>query len=149
MKNLVTFEADFPDDLIRDDRGTVAVPGGRGIAASLAEELRRLGWSCSAAAQHSFYGWAFTLTASGRDSVAILQFPGPWLLLVTRKRGFWSKLTGSVEDRADPQVLAAIEQVLSADPRFWEVAWWSREGYEAHESQRGLQPRRQRTSPSA
>ena len=132
MRTLATFHADFPDDSGEDDRDRRAVPPGRAIASTLANILSARGWTCSQPAQHSFYGWTFAVSSTARRSVVLIQFPGPWLLQITRAPTVLSRFMGRPDDRADPALLAAVDSILSNDKRFSSVCWWHRADYESN-----------------
>ncbi len=130
LRTFATFSSTQPDDTGYDDAGHVAVPGGQSILAALREGMASKGWNCTMPEQHSFYGWEFTISSSSGTIMILLQYPGPWLLLVTNQPSFWAQLWGRVDDNVDPHVVTDVHGVLSADPGISGLVWYSRGEYE-------------------
>ncbi len=126
-ENFLEFDAEFPDDTVWDAKGIPLVPGGKAIAEAIRAALVKKGLALSAVEQHSFYGWAFGAPVGNE---ILLQFPGPWLLTVERRPGFWNRLLGRADDRAPSALVEAVRDVIAADVRFRIVRSYSRQQYE-------------------
>lgn len=119
-ENFAIFESSFPNDERLDEAGELIAPAGRNITAAIADAIE----SATEPSQHSFYGWRFEFDADERHRAwALLQSPGPWLLIVEAK-------TGWLEGRkAKKQVLGkAVEALRSAIltvPELSGVEWMS------------------------
>jgi hypothetical protein len=97
IRNYATFESAFPDDCEENDSGET-MPAGRALAVALACNIT----SAGNPHQHGFYGWRFEFEcANGRTAWALVQQPGPWLLIVEGKVGWLEsrdKKTATIEE---------------------------------------------------
>ncbi len=134
MNNFATFDSSYPDDSTEDANGEVIVPAGRTIAEAIAAKLPpeiSLG-------QHSFYGWKFEFEYGvNRRGWALLQQPGPWLLIVEAKTGFFER--GKTKESAFQEAIQAIQSAILAVPEITNVAWMSQDEFNA--SQRKSEPK--------
>ena len=131
----MTFEASFSNDAEWDDQGRPIVPPGRSIAQTIAEELSSRGASVSRPTQHSFYGWAFDITFEGCEAWSLLQFPGPWLLLIEEKRDRSQRPVGSRSSVPMSRLLREVDEVLKDRERFSSVQWFTKKEYESGSQQ--------------
>lgn len=130
-RNFVTFESTFPDDTDWDEKDAPVTPGGRGIFDALHAGVASAGWPVGPITQHSFYGWSFFVGLGPPRMHVLLQYPGPWLLIVTRQPSFLKRLSGTLDHRADPALLQGIHKILSGDGHFSKIRWYSRDDYQA------------------
>jgi hypothetical protein len=126
-KNVAIFKATFPDDTVWDEDGVSLVPRGENLIRSIHTVLREKGWQCSDPAQHSFYGWSFSVqTVEGRAHV-IIQYVDPWLMIVTKKPSLWKRLRGIPDDRVDSSLINVLDDILTMDDQISGVEWQTRE----------------------
>jgi hypothetical protein len=132
MRTLVTFEATgFPDESQWTPNGSQLVPHGRSIASTIAGCLREAGLRVSDVEQHEYYGWCFDVLFPNAVEWCLLQYPGPWLLLVRERRPVLRRLlcrggTGHLET-----TLRAIDRVLKEGGRFASVQWFAERAYDS------------------
>ena len=130
-RTFVTFDADFPKDGQWDREGNPIVPGGRTIACTIAAAIQSAGGLVTNPVQHSFYGWSFEVSLGGLKAWCLLQFPGPWLLLLEQKRNRLAKLLRASPPVESCGVLQVLHRVLKADARFSGVQWFTRQEYQS------------------
>lgn len=128
-KNFVIFDSSFPDDTVWDDDDSPVTPGGRIICDFVKLELSKNGWTCSETKPYSFYGWSFDVSSTSGGMMVLLQYPGPWLLIVTRHPSLWKRLRGVPDDRVEPRLLECVHQILARDTRISAVKRLSRSDY--------------------
>ncbi len=128
IKNYATFQSAFPDDSVEDEVAA-PVPAGRALAEALASKIA----SAGSPYQHSFYGWKFDFkSTSGRQAWALVQQPGPWLLIVEAKVG-WLE-SSSKKSLALEEVVRVVDSALRTLPDVSGVEWFTQD--EFTESQR-------------
>lgn len=129
-KTFATFNSLLPDDTVWDDEGSVVTPGGKRILEWLSARLRALDWKCEGPKPHQFYGWVVEVATAAGTVLLIIQFPDPWLLIVTRERSFWQRVRGISDDDVDVLLLKAVEELLSTHREtVSDVKWFAREEY--------------------
>jgi hypothetical protein len=69
--------------------------------------------------------------------MVLLQYPGPWLLTVTRHPTLWNRLRGVPDDRVEPRLLDSIHQILAQDTRISSLRMLSRRDYLGGENASG------------
>jgi len=127
-RNYATFESTFPDDSVEVE-GSEPVPAGRTLAMAIASGIA----SAGAPYQHSFYGWRFDFkSSSGREAWALIQQPGPWLLIVEAKVG-WLE-SGNKKAIALDEAVYLIVSALKTVPEVSGLTWFTKD--EFAESQR-------------
>jgi hypothetical protein len=126
-RTIATFETDA------SIAGAIDEESFHGAGVHLLEELRRRlrdsGWRCSIVEDHEFYGIRFTVETDADRSRVLLQYPGPWLLSVSAKPSIWQRLTGSLDDRADQDLVTAVDRSLTA-MGVRSGRWFDRDSYE-------------------
>jgi len=131
VRTFVTFEAEFPDDAVWDRRENCIVPGGKGIACTIREALMAHVTDCSVVRSHSFYGWAFDVSIGKCRFVCVIQGSEPWLLICEKEdTSLLEKLWRRTHDERLAAAVNAVHVVLTNDPRFTAVQWFTREEYE-------------------
>jgi len=107
------------------------VPGGKGIACTIREALMAHVTDCSVVRSHSFYGWAFDVSIGKSRFVSIIQYAEPWLLQCEKEdMSLLEKLWRRTNDDTLAAAVNAVHVVLTNDPRFTAVQWFTREEYE-------------------
>jgi hypothetical protein len=129
MKNYVTFDADFPDDIQWTEAGDILVPAGQEVAEVISSALSQYGFACSSPEQHSYYGWAFEVNA-GPQFLCIVQSFKTWLLICDLQFSLKDRLLGRKYSQEYQAVLDALNSVLQQDTRFSKVKWFTQEEYE-------------------
>ena len=124
-----TFDADFPDDAVWDDKGNLVIPPGRGITDYLSERISGQGIPCSKPAQHSFYGWAFDAVMDGVGIWCLIQGVDHWVLLTEIRRALLDRLLRRKHEQELSAFLDAINQILNKDPRFSSIARYTPQDY--------------------
>ena len=136
---LVTFEAEgFPDESEWTPGGSPLVPNGRSITGVIASALRDAGFCVSDPKQHEYYGWCFEVAFPNAAGWCLLQYPGPWLLLVEESLPVLRRLFRPGSTRNLATTVAAIHRVLTQDKRFSSVQWFTKHAYDAG-TERGCQ----------
>jgi len=128
VPSFATFESDFPDDSV-EERGDIAVPGGRNIMQAICDCLKKRGYRISNFDQHSHYGWSFDLRGNEGSFWLLVQYPGPWLLSVNDSRMVWSRILGGKS--AFAAFLGQCRDCLQSIPQLRSISWMSRKEYEA------------------
>ena len=117
-RNHATFLSTVPDDAEESESGDVLIPAGHALAKAIAERIPSAGLPH----QHSFYGWRFEFkSGSGRDAWALLQQPGPWLLIVEARVG-WLE-SGSKKAKAHEEAVELVRAAMSGIPQISDVIW--------------------------
>ncbi|MCY2931609.1 MAG: hypothetical protein NTV86_19380 [Planctomycetota bacterium] len=131
IRTFATFRATgFPDESQWTASGSPLVPDGRSVSGAIVSALQSLGHQVSEPAQHSFYGWAFTVTGVKRAEWCLLQGGDPWLFLVEEKQPAWRRLVACGESADLLAVLHALDHALKGDSRFSSVQWFTKRDYE-------------------
>jgi hypothetical protein len=121
-KNYAMFKSSFPDDSVENDAGDVIIPAGLNLATAIAAMIP----TATAPYQHSFYGWKVDFfSPSGRKAWALLQQPGPWLLIVEAKVGWFESRNKKAEAYADAVTLCQL--AISLIDGITEVLWLTRD----------------------
>jgi len=128
-ENFVIFDSSFPDDTVWNGDGNPETPGGRAICDFMKVELSENGWTCSETKPYCFYGWSFDVSSASGGTMVLLQYPGPWLLIVTRHPSLWKRLRGIPDDRVESRLLECVHQLLAKDSRISVVKRLSRADY--------------------
>ena len=125
VRTFATFLSEFPDDSEEDGDGDILVPGGRAIAQALAAKIL----SAGAPRQHEFYGWKFEFkTTSNKDAWVLIQQPGPWLLTVESKAGWFQKRIGNAADKAE--AVDVIRSAIEGIEEISSVSWFTEQEFE-------------------
>lgn len=127
QRTYVTFLADFPDDIVFNEAGDLLVPGGRNICEKLVECMRAEGIPASDPEQYKFYGWEFTASLDGAATWLMLQYPGPWLLMVEDRSVKWSWF----RKRKEPSdaALNLIHDTLGKAGKISDISWFTSKEY--------------------
>jgi hypothetical protein len=132
LRTYVTFEAEgFPDEARWSDNGSPLIPDGQSVAGAIVRALREAGLPATDPIQHQFYGWAFDVSLPGGNQWCLLQYPGPWLLLVRQKCSVLGTVFSRKRYKDMATVVHAIDRVLKRDGRFLSVLWFTETGYES------------------
>ena len=131
IRGYATFLADLPDDQV-EDGDEIVKPGGAAIAELLRAAVANRGLTTSPVYQHSFYGWAFDVSAGGVTVWCMVQFPDPWLLITEVPGTLLGRLFRRRPGETQETVLSILRETLSAPP-FKSAAWMTRTEYEATE----------------
>lgn len=99
-KNFIIFDADLPDDGSYSAGGDIVTPSGLNVALLIQKKLAQAGMQASNPAQHRFYGWSMSIKTSQGVFSLLLQHPGPWLLICTRRGNLLRSLIFGDKDRA-------------------------------------------------
>lgn len=134
-RELVTFDAEFPDDAQWDEQGHVVVPGGRLIAEAIKDQLQGSAF-CSNVSQYSFYGWAFDVTCEDTRVWCLLQTGDAWLLLLEPQESLMRRLFTSSSFTGFAKLQTKVRDILTVDKRFSNVLWYTRAEYERGEKSR-------------
>ena len=126
VRHIAEFDTSFPDDGIEDEHDLIQFPG-RNIAAAVAEILQGLGYTVEGPVNAGDHGWGVGIKTQGRWF---------WCEVTIVERHLLQVLNRSLTDkllRRTPktylEILKALAAALSADPRFWNISWYSREEY--------------------
>lgn len=128
-RDLVTFDADFPDDAQWDEQGNLVVPGGQAIAEAIKSQLQEEGIFCSDVYQHSWYGWAFDVTFENTKAWCLLQVVDKCILQLEQQKSLISRLFGPSNTAGFDALKAKVHNILTGDKRFSNVLWYSRADY--------------------
>lgn len=118
-RTFVTFEAALHDPMAEMESDLGGPPPGRTLISALRERMTARGFLRTEPKQHEFYGWMFVTGTP----MLVLQHPGPWLVLATRKPSLWQRLWGHLDDSVDRALLEALNDslldgVASTPPRW-------------------------------
>ena len=130
IHNYITFVADFPDDAEWDDSGDLLTPGGKEILNFINSSISKQGLKCSDVEKHRFYGWSFEVESKDGIIWILLQYPGPWLLLLENKNSLFNRLFKLKSNRDYENVLKIIKDLLARDNRFSSIKYYTKEEYE-------------------
>lgn len=129
VNQYVYLAANFPDDGLEDERGWIEYPG-RIVAAVLSQVLRTLGCTLDSVHDEDFKGWEFNFTyekvgmwarvGAIEDFMVVLVLPERFGRSARKRRIF-----GQLRD--------ALDQALTADPRFDRIRWYSQAQMDAGE----------------
>lgn len=121
IKNIAKFSAHFQDDSEDGVDGDVLVPAGRNIASAIVSHMA----SASAPCQHSFYGWRFEFRCpSGNEAWALLQQPGPWLLIVEVNGWF---LRESRKDAVLGEAVEVVKRAIDSINEIYDLNWYAQD----------------------
>lgn len=123
VKPWAVFVADFPDDMVEDERDILTF-GGRNVAVAIGDILTRLGCEVSALEYSGMLGWEFGARFKGRQVRCLISSFYPAFFLNFDD-------PPSLLSRKDAPAYEEISQKLGAalaeDPRFHDIQWYSRE----------------------
>lgn len=124
VKPWAVFVADFPDDMVEDERDILTF-GGRNVAVAIGGILAQLGCEVSAPIYSGELGWEFGAWFKGRRVWCLISsFHPTFFLNFDAPPAFGSR----GKDAPAYQEIAQIFSVaLAQDPRFHDVQWYSRE----------------------
>jgi hypothetical protein len=123
---MAEFDADFPDDTEYDEAGEVVVFPGRNVATAIAELFERAGYKCTGPLDDEVH-WGYHVT--------VLERPSMWFGVHTFEDGEYYLFAkdASPLDRFFPSAkrkyhayLRELGRLLSEDPRFRNLRWFSR-----------------------
>jgi hypothetical protein len=141
MKTFGIFKAEFSDDSV-EDQGGIVVPAGKNVANAICERLKALGYETTGIQQHSFYGWAFEFRVGDVTICALLQQPGPWLLILEPK-GSWL-LSNSSKSEAAIKATEIVEEAIRGDRCFAGLRWMTKAEFEDYKRGQHSNPNSQR-----
>lgn len=126
VRYIAEFDTSFPDDVIDD--GVDFHEGGRGVAAAVAEILQKLGCVVDGPIDAGDHGWGVAVESQGRSFWCEVTIIDRHLLQVINHRSWSDKFFRRVPV-AYLATLKALGRELAADPRFWNIRWYSHEEY--------------------
>ena len=129
LRTYSTFRADFSDDGEFSPKGDIVRPSGRAVAYALSQMLREKGWTVSESTQHSYYGWSFTVQGQKGRIWFLLQGLEDWLLLSQNKSSLLRRMTSASKEE-HRTILADLHGLLTNDPRFRDLRWFTKQEYE-------------------
>jgi hypothetical protein len=133
LRTFATFESAMASDAVEDGYDHIKVPAGCALISSLREQMTAKGWRCIEPRQHSFYGWAFDVEEPTGLTTVLLQYPGPWLLVASRRQSFWQRLLGRTDDMVGADILASLHHSLVQGPASSAPRWYTRAEYDRSE----------------
>ncbi len=136
LRDLVTFDANFPDDAQWDGHGNLLVPGGRAAAEAIRARLQQAGVSCSAVSLHSFYGWGFHANSEQERVWCLLQAGEGYLLTLDLERSMIARLFGPAKPPGFVKLQSKIHNIFMSDDRFSNVLWYTKADYDSGKKER-------------
>ncbi len=121
LRSAAKIHADFPDDMVEED-GEIVQFGGKGIAAAVAEALKRAGYEPSVPEHAGLHGWDFVVTVGKREFCVQLCDLDEFYYLTT----YDTSALGWFGKKNTPeyaQLLRDLAGELPHDSRFREVEW--------------------------
>jgi hypothetical protein len=134
IRSYATFLADVPDDQV-EEGGEVVTPGGATVAELLRGAVAERGLTTTPVRQHSFYGWAFDVSAGEVTVECMIQFPDPWLLITEVSGTLLGRIFRRRPRETHDAVLNILRETLVASP-FRSAAWMTRTEYETSEREK-------------
>lgn len=131
VRTFAVFESNLPDEAEWDEQGRPSVPPGKPVVSILAEGLEARGASVSEPVQHRFYGWRVDVVYEGLEAWCLLQYPGPWLLLIEEK---WPGVARLIRSRKRPALAFLVQEVhsvLKGAACVSAVRWFTKEEFAA------------------
>jgi hypothetical protein len=126
IKNFATFSSTLSDDSVEDENGDIVIPAGRNVAAALCESIPH----ATLPVQHSFYGWSFDFRGhAGREASALLQHPGPWLLIIKAKGRLFERPSSAAD--ASQEAVQLVGDALRSIASIADVQWMTEEEFES------------------
>jgi hypothetical protein len=121
----VAFTTTLPDDQVEDGHDIV-VFGGRNVALAIGQILTELGCGVDEPYAAGEHGWEFLLTFRGRHSFwcRVTSFHPAFNLLFDHSGG---RPAAAKNAGAYAELATKLATALSADRRFENISWWSRE----------------------
>lgn len=130
-RDVVSFSADFPDDSQWDEDGTEIVVGGRRIAETIRRKLEQQGICCLDVSQHEAFGWGFdTIVDENRVWILLTASSEGWLFQLIQRTSLLRRLLGLSKKGAFERLQTKLREILTADKRFSQVSWYTRDGYD-------------------
>jgi hypothetical protein len=130
LRTFVTFEAAFPDDGEWDEHENPIRPPGKNVAEAIAQLIEGGDVHASSPSQYKFYGWELELEEGTHRAWCLLQYPGPWLLMIEPRLSMRQRLFQSgAENEWFAALLDRIGETLRSDPRFTGIRWFTEEEY--------------------
>jgi hypothetical protein len=117
VRNFVTFDSTFEDDMVLGEQGEMAAPPGKNVMSWLRDELQSADLKCSGVDAHSFYGWSFDVVEGTQTVWCMLQRSDCWLLISEPRRGFVDWIRGRRYEALHERVLEAIESALRSSAK--------------------------------
>jgi hypothetical protein len=117
VRNFVTFDSTFEDDMVVAGQGELSAPSGRNIMCWLQDGLASAAFTCTEVDLHDEYGWSFEVVEGAEVIWCMLQYSDPWLLITEPQRGFVDWIRGRRYERLHERVLEGIEAAHRDGPR--------------------------------
>jgi uncharacterized RDD family membrane protein YckC len=128
IRTYAEFASDLPKDEIERDGDFLQYPG-KSVTAAVRAILAGLGCGLEPLEYLHERGWEFAFAYRGRRIVCRLT-------LIWRYLAIFEDLHGSkAADHPDfVEIMERLAEALAADPRFADVGWFHRDGFEPHET---------------
>ncbi|WP_025871275.1 hypothetical protein [Methylobacillus glycogenes] len=125
----ITFESLIIDEFEYSSSGDITIPGGLKLATLIAKVFENLGFDTSLPIQYQYYGWEVIAKNSGIKCWFLLQYPGPWLLIVENRTGFFSGI--NAKSFSFKGIVENLKNNLMLDTRFSNVKVFTKAEYES------------------
>lgn len=127
-RNFATFDFEVDDRPVFSSAGDIIKPGGRGIMLLIRTMLEDELFIVGEILQHSFYGWELSANKKNLRVWILLQYPGPWLLIIENKTFSLIKLNKFRQNFDD--LLGKINIKIADCGDFRNVLWFTKSEYE-------------------
>lgn len=130
MEHFIEFTSEYPDDAEFTAEGDFGLPGGGNILEAYRGWLQSRQIESSQIEQHSHYGMCLDVFVDGGSVWEMIQFPDPWLMILTPNSLAIPLVTASKVKARLHRATALFTEFLDQDPKLGFVGLFTRKEYE-------------------